>query len=54
VSEGSLERWMLNALSPKRLELLRAVHDSPARSVRGFGSADDSEMATAIANSLNR
>jgi len=27
---------MLNALSPKRLELLRAVHDSPARSVKAL------------------
>jgi predicted transcriptional regulator len=27
---------MLNALSPKRLELLRAVHESPARSVKAL------------------
>ncbi len=27
---------MLNALSPKRLELLRAVHKQPARSVRAL------------------
>jgi predicted transcriptional regulator len=27
---------MLNALSPKRLELLRAVHDNPARSVKAL------------------
>jgi predicted transcriptional regulator len=27
---------MLNALSPKRLELLRAVHESPARSVKSL------------------
>jgi predicted transcriptional regulator len=27
---------MLNALSPKRLELLRAVHDQPARSVKAL------------------
>jgi predicted transcriptional regulator len=27
---------MLNALSPKRLELLRAVHEHPARSVKAL------------------
>ena len=27
---------MLSALSPKRLELLRAVHDQPARSVKAL------------------
>jgi predicted transcriptional regulator len=27
---------MLNALSPKRLELLRALHDQPARSVKAL------------------
>jgi predicted transcriptional regulator len=27
---------MLNALSPKRLELLRAVHDNPAGSVKAL------------------
>ena len=27
---------MLNALSPKRLELLRAVHDEPVRSVKAL------------------
>jgi predicted transcriptional regulator len=36
VIEGSLEPWMLNAPAPKRLELLRAVHDSPARSVKAL------------------
>ena len=29
-------RTMLSALSPKRLELLRAVHDEPAQSVKAL------------------
>ena|ERR1700681_5061721 len=32
---------MLNALSPKRLELLQAVHEQPARSVKALAERHD-------------